>query len=139
MVIERFQQVQRFEIVGTAFSGLSAPMWIAQIYESMAMACGSRLLRWMASTSVAGIGFLEGAGECQGVAQIAETVGVRVAFLTAIILHRGLPGGPAWTRSPDEEKKMRARCLSFSASRQNRWLPLVLLVSRVRNGLPVHG
>ena len=50
MVVERFQQVECFEVIGTGLVRLiGADIEVAEIHEGVAMACGSRSsLEWSA-------------------------------------------------------------------------------------------
>ncbi len=117
MVIEWFQQVQRFEIVGTGFLRfIRADVEIAQIYESVGNGMRVALVALDGEHFfVTGISFLEGAGECQGVTQIAETIGeFPWRSRKAIILHRGLPGGPGLDEIPSMKKNARAMLIVFS-------------------------
>lgn len=117
MVVERFEKIEGFQIVRTGLFGpVGADVQVAEIDESMGDGVGILLATLdRQHFFVAGVGLLQFAGQGIGVAEVAEAV--REFTLgpgQAVVLTAASQATRAWTRSP-RWRKMRARCLSFSA------------------------
>ena len=118
MIIERLQQIERFKIVGAGFlRPVGADVEIAEIDEGVGD--GVRVLFAALDGQhffIAGVRLFQITGQGAGIAEVAEAVGELPlrAPMTRSSFTAASQAARAWTRSP-RWRKMRARCLSFSA------------------------